>query len=198
MSPYRMIIQVFKVIGLSMVLVFVFDIVFYLYKAHHLNQRMESVCVSLQKVVSENNYLPEGEYNMFMSIFDQISEQMNGGSSGDTNYHEFIRLVDINYSHSVVDMTVPSITGKKYNISTGHYDSGVELVRDRLDTPADYGDIRIIQVRVEVVMPMWDMVNGIRATSWQNDRTDASITAPTTVFTYSYIVPCLKYQAVTQ
>lgn len=204
MQPHRMVIQVFKVIAIAMVMVFVFDIVFYLYRALHLNQRMESICVALQKVVSENNYLPEDEYVMFESIFNQIKDQMNGRrQDGTINDGSFIRSIDINYNHGVVEVNpIPSVIGKKYNQSTGNYQSNVELVRDRqssatLATPADYGDVRLIEVTVEVVQPMWDMVGGIRATSWQNDRTDASITAPTTTFTYSYLVPCLNYQAVT-
>lgn len=199
----RMVIQVFKVIALSMILVFVLDIAFYLYRAYNLNQRIESVCVSLQKVVSENNYLPEGEYDMFMSIFNQIGHSMNGTADGGVAdpSQEFVvfdgaNAVEMNYGHNVTGTTLPTITGKKYNKNNGGYQNA-NLVRDDISVPADYGDIRPIQVRVEIVQPMWDFVGNMSANNWQNSNTNAGIARRTTEFTYMYLVPCLKYQSVT-
>jgi len=199
---HRMILQVFKVLALSMVLVFVFDIVFYLYRALNLNQRMESVNVSIQKVVSENNYLPEGEYQMFTSIFNNIGNSMNGGSGTGNENDDFIiwnsdaSAVGINYGTGVSNGTLPSIQDA----------DGNELVVDDIQKPADYGDVRPIELSIRVKQPGWGFVGGLSADNWTNDRdavkdkykdTDGDGDALSTKFTYTYLVPCLKYQSVT-
>ena len=130
---YKMVYQVFKTIAIAMVLVFVFDIVLYLYRAYSLNQRMESLCVSIQKVVSENNYMPEGQYNMFMRLFDDMADSFNSGyitredgsitqvdesslSASDARYNRFIirqpdnHAVRLNYGQNPVS-TLPTISG---------------------------------------------------------------------------------------
>lgn len=204
--PYRMIYQVFKTLAIAMVMVFVFDIVFYLYRAYSLNQRMESMCVSLQKVVSENNYLPEGQYNMFTTLFDDMADSFNSGyvtnddgtitrvdesslSGTDRNINRFIvrqddgHAVRLNYGQTPEGGT-PSITGV--------------TVGSDLSKPLDYGDVAYIQVKVEVKQPVWDFIGtSYSAANFQNSNTDSSIAEKTTEFTYTYLVPCLKYQSVT-
>lgn len=204
--PYKMIYQVFKALAIAMVMVFVFDIVFYLYRAYSLNQRMESMCVSLQKVVSENNYLPEGQYNMFMTLFDDMSDSFNSGyktnedgtitrvdesslSGTDANVNRFIvrqddgHAVRLNYGQTPEGGT-PTI-------------SGVTVGSD-LSKPLDYGDVAYIQAKVEVKQPVWDFIGtSYSAANFQNSNTNASIAEKTTEFTYTYLVPCLKYQSVT-
>lgn len=204
--PYKMIYQVFKALAIAMVMVFVFDIVFYLYRAYSLNQRMESMCVSLQKVVSENNYLPEGQYNMFMTLFDDMADSFNSGyktnedgtitrvdesslSGTDANINRFIvrqddgHAVRLNYGQTP-DGVTPTI-------------SGVTVGSD-LSKPLDYGDVAYIQAKVEVKQPVWDFIGtSYSAANFQNSNTNASIAEKTTEFTYTYLVPCLKYQSVT-
>lgn len=204
--PYKMIYQVFKALAIAMVMVFVFDIVFYLYRAYSLNQRMESMCVSLQKVVSENNYLPEGQYNMFMTLFDDMADSFNSGyktnedgtitrvdesslSGTDANINRFIvrqddgHAVRLNYGQTPEGGT-PTI-------------SGVTVGSD-LSKPLDYGDVAYIQAKVEVKQPVWDFIGtSYSAANFQNSSTNASIAEKTTEFTYTYLVPCLKYQSVT-
>lgn len=194
MSSSRMILSVFKALATSIVLVFVLDMAFYLYKALNLNQRMESVCVSLQKVVTDNNYLPQGEYNMYKQIFNTMCVSLNGGtgsdlSSADQNfirYYSAEEAVKINYTTDATD--VPAET-------TNMTDSnGKALVHKKLSKPGDYGDIQVIEIKVRVVQPLWRF-SGSRgalvASDWERYE------AGTTDFTYSFLVPCLKYQSVT-
>lgn len=205
--PARLVFNVFKAIALSMILVFVLDLCFYLYKALNLNQRMESTCVSLQKVITENNYLPEGEYKMFMEIFDNIGKTMNGGRVSDSlgsvdqnfivyqNTNGGTHAVKINYKDAPKNASsVPSIYAQAYNRNTGNHQQK-NLVHSTLEDPADYGDIMYIEVDVDILQPTWGFVhnNGaLSGASW--DRIDDYAT---TTFTYNYLVPCLKYQSVT-
>lgn len=214
--PYRMIYQVFKVLAMAMVMVFVFDIVFYLYRAYSLNQRMESMCVSLQKVVSENNYLPEGQYNMFMMLFDDMADSFNSGYV--TNDDGTVTKVD----ESSLDTTQQKINKFIVRQEDGHAvrlnygqapEGGTPTITDvtvgsDLSKPLDYGDVAYIQAKVEVKQPVWGFLNagggynysghhGTGADQLQNSNTSTAIDEKTTEFTYTYLVPCLKYQSVT-
>lgn len=203
---YKMVYQVFKTIAIAMVLVFVFDIVLYLYRAYSLNQRMESLCVSMQKVVSENNYMPEGQYNMFMRLFDDMADSFNSGyitredgsitqvdesslSASDARYNRFIirqpdnHAVRLNYGQNPVS-TLPTI-------------SGVTVGGD-ISQPLDYGDVAYIEAKVEVKQPVWDFIgDSYSAANFQNSNSELTIAERSTEFTYTFLVPCLKYQSVT-
>lgn len=204
--PYKMIYQVFKALAIAMVMVFVFDIVFYLYRAYSLNQRMESMCVSLQKVVSENNYLPEGQYNMFMTLFDDMADSFNSGYK--TNEDGTITRVDES-SLSGTDANINRFIvrqddGHAVRLNYGQTPEGGTLtisgvtVGSDLSKPLDYGDVAYIQAKVEVKQPVWDFIGtSYSAANFQNSNTNASIAEKTTEFTYTYLVPCLKYQSVT-
>lgn len=206
--PARMILNVFKVIAFSMIFVFVLDLSFYLYKALNLNQRMESLGVSLQKVVTENNYLPEGEYNMFMSMFDNIGKTMNGGAISDSisdidqNFIVFqqsngdTHAVTLNWEDDPNDMSnVPTVMSKAYDKSTGSV-VNKNLVHYNLNDPGDYGDVMYIEASVRILQPTWGFVDSsmgaLSSASWNKIEDYA-----TTTFTYNYLVPCLKYQSVT-
>lgn len=212
---HKMVLQVFKVIALSMVFVFIWDIVFYLYRAFSLNQRMESINVSVQKVVSENNYLPTGQYNMFMSIYNDMGESFNkvpaNADASDANVvkmNEFIvydgnNAVTLNYNQPATNSK--RIGGYKPN-SYGSIDWNDNIVKNRLDAPADYGDIMCIEAKVKVNQPLWGFLDGdkMNAKNWQKGTSDDMSKFGsqyrgdgTTTFTYTYYVPCLKYQSVT-
>ena len=202
-----MVFNVFKAIAFAMIFVFVLDLCFYLYKALNLNQRMESTCVSLQKVITENNYLPEGEYNMFMEIFDNIGKTMNGGKVTDSlnsveqNFIIYKKsngkdhAVSINWKDSPEHMaSVPQVYARVYNKSTGNYQQK-NVVHSKLYDPADYGDVMYIEVNVDILQPTWGFVHdrgALSSASW-----DRVADYATTTFTYNYLVPCLKYQSVT-
>lgn len=206
----RWIFNMFKTIAFAMVLVFVLDMAFYLYKALNLNQRMESVCVSLQKVVSENNYLPEGEYKMFENIFDGIGKTMNGikvtDSISDADQNFIIwdksggkgsHAVRLNYKKDASSTDIPAMEIPVYDKNSGGTVKK-NVVHTRLDKPADYGDVMYIEAKVKVKMPIWRFTaskDKLNADSWGRDE-DLN-NKNTTTFTYNYLVPCLKYQSVT-
>lgn len=189
-TPSRLVYKAFMTILASMIFVFVFDMGAYFFRAVSLNQRMENLMVSMQRVVMENNYLPEGEYQLYETLFTQVADTMNSG--GDT----FINGFRINYNHAS-DNTLSALNAEKYNTTTGITQS-TNVLRTRMDTPADYGDVMVVQTTVEVNQPTWRFVNGATrsADDWQNANTDSSIVPMTTRFTYTYYVPCLKYQSI--
>ncbi len=175
-----------------MMLIFVFDLAFYVYRAFSVNQRMESIMTSMQKVIMENNYLPEGDYDMYMSIFRQLSQDMN---SGDT----FIAGIGTNYDH---DPTGSGILTSL--ISTDATGAHRDLLVKQMSKPAQYGDVMICQSKVKITQPIWgfgtenhhmasdhyDDYMGQDSTYWNR------VGYRTTTFYYTYYVPCLKYQSI--
>lgn len=208
---HRMVIQVFKAIAFAMVFVFVFDMAFYLYRVYILNQRMESINVSLQKVVSENNYLPEAQYKMFNAIYNNMAKTFNsgrntGGSDGDDFivYKDGNNAVKLNYGQR--NALSSSDIGQKFNVDTS-------FIRDYLvgdiEQPADYGDVMIVNAEIAVNQPLWGFTRSgkMDANSWRKVTKDTKDTLKdsfktsgdgTVTFTYTYFVPCLKYQSVTE
>jgi len=186
----RLVYQVFKTLAMSMIFVFIFDMSAYLYRAINLNQRMENYMISMQRVVMENNYLPDGEYKLYETLFTQLAENMN---TSDTFINGFI----INYTHGAVN-TITSLTAEKYNTELGTTQN-TNILRSRMDTPADYGDVMIVQAIVEINQPTWGFTNGDSRSSvdFNNDRTSSLLEPNKTRFSYTYFVPCLKYQSVT-
>lgn len=205
--PHRLILSVFKAIAISMVLVFVMDMAFYLYNAFNIDRRMETIMVSMQRTVSENNYLPKGEYDMYMSIFDEMGDSMNGRDGDD----DFVaansegHYVTLNYDTAPEAANLPEIKDSD-NQDILPTNRGDLLLRN----PSDYGDVAYIEAYVEIVQPVWFMNgwrgqnkstvaggSGITAADWERGDTRTSPGYHNTRFYYTYFVPCLKYQAIT-
>lgn len=173
---------------MSMILIIVFDVTSYLYRAMSLNQRMESIMISMQKVVMENNYLPEESYDMYKNMFKQLAEDMN--SNGNT----FILGYNMNYKKKprggqnkgyLADNTLAGMLGMS-SISKENWD---------MNLPARYGDIKIVQVQVGINSPVWEITHNTS----DGKQVDVNKLADNcTIFTYRYYVPCLNYQATTQ
>ena len=184
---HNLVYKVFKCLLLSMLFIIVFDVTSYLYRAMSLNQRMESIMVSMQKVVMENNYLPEESYEMYESLFKQLRDDMN------SNGNKFILGYNINYKHTprtaknwgdLADSTMTQMLGR--SVSRENWD---------MDLPAKYGDIKIVQVQVGLCSPAWQVSHN-NANGKQVDVN--KLPDNCTIFTYNYYVPCLNYQATTQ
>lgn len=173
---HRIVAGAFKAIFMSILFVIVFDVVFYIARVEMLNQRIESTMVTMQQEVSKNNYLPEDSYKMYEGILKGIAKDMNG-TSGD----KFVNGYWINY-HSDCDSAYShSMQASGLTPST------------RLDTPADYGDVAVIELSVQ-----------INALAWGYDRNQDGAANEsqhyylTRIFTYTYQVPCLRYISVTK
>ena len=199
---HRMVANCFKAIMFSIIFVFVFDMAFYLYRALHLNQRMNSIMTSMQKVVMENNYMPEGDYAMYKEMLLQLQRDMNGdGSSSD----RFIIGFSMNYGHDAASRNgnvLSSLNAKKFTLKGGAKE--VDILKKDMETPAEYGDVMIVQCEVGILQPFWNW--GDNKGDYEYDsRSEEERTAPnwtriddyrSTRFTYTYYVPCLKYQSI--
>lgn len=209
----RLVYSVFKAIMMAIIFVFVFDMAFYLYRAISLNSRMQSISTSLQKVVMENNYLPSETATMYQHLFGQLIVDFNGGSysigaDGSLNLNDsdinnnFISGMHWNYKNSATGISGMSETTKVYRYNGSTFTpTDIPLVIDKMSSPADYGQVMIVQLRVGVYQPLWGWgtangkyeYNGEDGTKWVRNATGAS-----TEFVYNYYVPCLQYKTTNQ
>ena len=180
---HRIVGNCFKTIAYAMIFVIVWDIVFYMWRVNTLNQRMESLMVSMQQTVSKNNCLTADNYSMYSALLSNLAEQMNGdGSAND----KFIEGFKINYGHnSESNMTI--MAAKK----NGSITSNVNIVRRDMKNVASYGDIMTVEVTAGIYSPVWGF--------FSNDHDADGLVKKTGLnkITYVYYVPCLKYQTVT-
>ena len=173
---HRIVANCFKGIAFAIIFVIVWDLGFYLWRANALNQRMESIAVSMQEVVSKNNYLPEGDRAMFNSILNSIKDDMNVSDT-------FINAFDWNYNDNCV-----------FDSSTLQSNLGSNKLIKKMKYPASYGDVMVIELRVNLNATYWTQVN----TSSKGNSGDTFVkNNKGIVFTYTYLVPCLKYTTVT-
>jgi hypothetical protein len=209
----RLVYSVFKAIMMAIIFVFVFDMAFYLYRAISLNSRMQSISTSLQKVVMENNYLPSETATMYQHLFGQLIVDFNGGSysigaDGSLNLNDsdinnnFISGMHWNYKNGATGVSGMSETTRVYRYNGSTFTpTDIPLVIDKMCSPADYGQVMIVQLRVGVFQPLWGWgaangkyeYNGEDGTKWVRNATGAS-----TEFVYNYYVPCLQYKTTNQ
>lgn len=163
----------FKAVAFAIIFVIVWSVAFYLFKAYSLNQKIESLMVTMQQEVSKNNYLTNSTYTMYEELLVDIAETMNGNEAG-----SFVRGFNINYNHPSTFQPMSS--------------GGVNYVT-QLDTPGNYGDIAVIELQVTMNAIEWfyDPAEDGAANQVQTDN-DAL-----TTLTYTYQVPCLRYISVT-
>lgn len=194
---HRIVANCFKAIAYSMIFIIIWTVGFYLWKVNALNQRIESLTVSMQNVVSRNNYLPEDSFNMFSGILQSIASDMNGGDKTDTR---FIYGMWLNYDtgkDSTYSGGVNAETKLVYDsIGTG---SKTSKVCYNISAPVDYGDVQVIELEIGVNAPWFSStdradkitISGKTLESSENHQSDM-------VLKYTYAVPCLKYTTVTQ
>lgn len=164
----------FKSVAAAIIFVIVWSVGFYLFRAYNLNQRIEAVMVTMQQEVSKNNYLTEDAYHMYENIFLDIQETMNNGGT-------FVEGFNINYGED--SNYIP--------VDRGH--SSLVYSTD-LQTPANYGDIAVLEVQVGIVPVIWfyDTTQNGAANQVQM-RDDPGVI----ILTYTYQVPCMRYVSVT-
>lgn len=186
----KFVLGAFKTIMFAMIFVFVFDMASYLYKAVSFNQRMESIMTSMQKVVQDNNYLPEGQATMYKDVLKQLQADMRDKNDGD-----FVAGFNWNYGVSADKMhgTNLSWTSLEANVTNSKGTTSKEnIVNLDMKQPADYGDIMCVRVQSMVYQPGWFFATGKNnAPDWTRNVHNS-----TTWFDYVYYVPCTKYQKV--
>lgn len=168
----KIVATVFRAIMFAMIFVIVWDVTFYLYRVNSLNQQMESVLVTMQQEVSNNNYLTPDAYEMYKGMLEDIQYRMNSDPD-----EPFVRGFDLNYYQDCVAST-SSVSGLTFS--------------KKLSVPADYGDVAIIELSVGIYTTNWffDPTQAAEADSTQRR-------ALTNRITYTYQVPCLKYISIT-
>lgn len=171
---HRLVANCFKAIAYSIIFIIIWDVGFYLWKANAINQRMESLAVSLQEVVSKNNYLPEEDFKMFKSLCLRTMDDMN------TQSDTFIRGFGINYGRDASCKNTVSV----------NVDGKGNVAKYDLEVPASYGDVQVIEIEVGINASIWDRTANSRGEDWNKRDTGMR-------FTYTYLVPCLKYTTVT-
>ena len=157
----------FKSIMFAIIFVIVWDVCFYVWRANVLNQRMESIAVSMQDVITKNNYIPKGEENMFKAIMRSIRDDMN---TGDTF------ITSIGWNISTDSIYKPTI-------------NGTTVVRHTKD-PARYGNVMVLELHVKVNANVWQNDDGNSAEDFKREYKNIE-------FVYTYLVPCLKFTSVT-
>lgn len=178
----QFVLGAFKTVAYSIIFIIVFSVLFYLYRAYALNQRMENIMTSMEQEVMQNNGLSAESYHMFDTMIGNIMADMNNGG-------RFVRGYTLNYgSDSVYNPTTTGINYVRNLANNGAYPAG------------DYGDIAIIELTVNINAiqifdgPMDDdsEVAGTNIMIGEDDATGFA-----TSFTYVSQVPCLKYISVT-
>lgn len=170
---HQIVANCFKAIAYAMIFVIVWDVGFYMWRVMVLNQRMEALTGSIQQIVSNNNYLPESDYETYKILFQDLAQQMNNGDT-------FVQGFNINYGKDSVSKTTVNV---KKSGKTGT----TNIVKYDMSKPADYGDVMTVEVQVGVNAVSWYNANNkSNATSFQSGRSQV-------ILTYTYLVPCLKY-----
>lgn len=221
---HKFVYSIFKTIAFAMIFVFVFDIVFYMYRVYSLNQRVESIMTSLQKVVMENNCLTPEDFALYDDIIGNMVANFNEDgalpmkqTSANTDAN-FIKQWKLNYGDSakmrgasgkgIVDVSEVNKLTIEVNRETLDGVKKVDVVHTDMSKPGAYGDIQTVQFAVIVRQPKWgfnmdmgaarsgDTVDGGErgSTEWSKFETRPY----EHVLFYTYYVPCLRYKSVTQ
>ena len=206
----KFVFNIFKTLLFSIIFIFVVDMVFYMYRALSLNQKMNSIMTSMQKVVMENNYLTERDATTYTAIFNQLIDDYNGRGNGyagartgeerTATWSEdggFINSIRWNYG---TDAAIPNIdrsdfVTKDYTRSDSAISNRNILKTDMKDTTANYGDVMVVQVQVDMVSPLYEFLNP----SYRYDPDDVlNRQNVINTVTYTYLVPCQHYQVMNE
>lgn len=202
----RMVLNVGRVIILSMILVFLMDMGFYLYRVFSLNARVEAIMVGVQRAVMDNNTLPADIESTYRKIFVNMAKDYNRGEN-------FIDGLGWNYGGDMSGgmSDVLNMRGRRQVYTgSGWVEQDVEIVHKDMKKVGDYGDIMAVQFWVRVRQPLWGFGNSggtdetrvIDKNTWSNTDHNAKnwnrSIARMTELVYTYYVPCLRYRSVTQ
>ena len=160
--------NIFKTVALSIIIFFVFDVLSYLVNALTFNQRMLTLMNSMQRIVMENNYLPEGDAKMFQDgngklgdgLFDLLEQDytpkkiVNGNTILDAS-RSLVDHISMNYgSPSTGGLT--TLKANKYSAAGALAQTNI-LKRD-MSKPANYGDIMVVEVIATINQPTYKFV----------------------------------------
>ena len=186
----RFVLNVFKAIMFAMISIFVFDMTSYLYRAMSINNKMLNLTTSLQRVVMENNYLPENQYLEYETLFKNLAKAYNGDNSqehvgGSILKETFVEGFNINY-------------GREFTATNkGEIVAAFENLNPDMAVAGKYGSITCVQVSVGINQPIWDFNSYSSVQGGERGMPNFNRVRYRTVeLTYTYYVPCLHYQRV--
>lgn len=219
----KLVYTVFKAIMMSILFVFIFDMVFYMYRVTSLNSRMESISTSLKKVVMDNNYLPSEQAKMYQALIAQMVCDYNGltyttGMSGSDFYNSsiddnFIAGFHWNYTTDATNLGLDSIVAtRRQYVSSSWQNKNIQILNKKMGVPGDYGDVCVVQLKVAVFQPMWGWTASGTAAGVTGKYNDGGLTNANGIanrwsrsaefrtheFVYTYYVPCLNYKTISQ
>lgn len=169
---HRVVGNCFKAIALSIIFVIIWDVGFYLWRVNALNDRVESLAVSMQEVITKNNYIPSGQKALFEEILRSIRDDMNSGDA-------FIQTIGWNSS-----------------VTSSYSPTGISNLIKQTDYPASYGDVMVLHLEVVVNASGWTQ-QGSSVTGGGNGASTFVRQLDDIVLSYVYLVPCLNYTTVT-
>lgn len=212
----KLVYTVFKTIAMSVIFIFLFDIVFYMYRITSLNARIESFSTSMKKVVMENNYLPSEIADTYSEIFKNMicdynqipyrpgmsdTELANGTAAtgqGTVNTAAFIAGMRWNYNTDATGINLGINANRMVWNGSGWAHQNVDIVKKKMSDPADYGDVMVVQLKVDVFQPLWGWQAGVAGGLYNGeDVTQWTRNAVTTTLNYTYYVPCLNFRTIT-
>ena len=141
----KLVYSVFKTIAFAMIFVFVFDMGFYLYRVFSINQRAENILTSMQKVVMENNCLPQEDAEMYQQILEHMAADFNGGTfvnNNDGSKGEFVAAIDWNMTHDAIGIPLDIRSTRSWYNGTNWTEKSVDIVHKQMGDPGAYGDIQ--------------------------------------------------------
>ena len=160
---------------------------------------------SLQRVVSENNGLPEEEASVYIKLLYELCNRYNTGSDNFVldygwNYSQAANLAYAAGGSSLMD----DLTGSRYTWNSSSYveKTDVQLAHTTMKDIGDYGDIHCVQFKVCVAQPVWGWGSMSKTTYVQSNvskgaANDWQRRYVASVFYYTYFVPDINYKAVT-
>ena len=183
----KFVLNVFKGIMISMIMIFAFDMLSYLYRALSINQKMLNIMTGMQRVVMENNYMPKEMMTDYEGIFNLLAENYNSSTGvkfeNGSDDSTFLHSVKLNYGQD----------------AEGDF-SGIDntiLVKD-MRTPGEYGDIAVVQATIKISQPVWGF-NVVKNSLSGAERSANNFNREGVYYntlSYTYLVPCLHYQRI--
>lgn len=176
----KLVASVFKAILFSMIFIVVWDVAFYLLRTYSLNYKVETLMSTVCYAVSKENYLSEDAYKMVDNTLANIMDVSNGGVTDVSK--QFVTGYEINYLQPALGVGT-SVTDGEYLVLDPNLTYSVQL-----NTPANFGDIAVIQIIIHINSTNWFFDRSEQASADQLKRQNLSNSL---VFTSQQ--PCLRY-----
>ena len=177
----------------------------------------------MKKVVMENNYLPSEMAETYSEIFkhmicdynnityspgmndSQLIVGTNGGNTVDgrngnnVNAAAFISGMTWNYNNDATGLSLSGLTATRQRWTGSGWGNTTEnIIKTKMNTPANYGDIMVVQLKVGVFQPIWGWTQADGDYNYSGEDVQSWVrSAASTELVYTYYVPCLNFRTIT-